>query len=339
MSILQNFINDNKFSAKDLPAFEAKLFFEGDKRRANLERFTILLFLSTAIATYGVIGDSTATVIGAMIIAPLMRPIMAITAGLVMGDLKRAGRSLWMTFISVLGVIGVAWLLGELSIVTVPVISFQSNAQIVGRVTPRMIDLYAALWSGAVAAFAMSREDVADSLPGAAIAIALVPPLCVVGIGLAEGQWSAAGGALLLFLTNFLSILLAGGAVLALLGLNRAAVKGLEGHTRRNAYLLVAVAIVLVIIPLGTTSVRIFQQRQMEKETVQLAYRWMADTDYTIRRIQVSGDQVTLDIYGSGERPELSELGDQLNTLLDQPIKLRMFIVPSEEENYIAGGE
>ena len=335
MSILTNIFVDNQFKAEELPVFKNKLFFEGAKRRVNLERFTVLLFLSTAIATYGVIGDSVATVIGAMIIAPLMRPIMATTAGLVMGDMKRAGRSLGMVLISVIGVVGLSWLLAELSIVTVPVISFQSNSQIVGRVSPRMIDLYAALWSGAAAAFAMSREDVADSLPGAAIAIALVPPLCVVGIGLAQGQWNAAGGALLLFLTNFLSILLAGGAVLALLGLNKAAVKGLEGHTRRNAYILVALAIVLVIIPLGTTTIGIFQQRQMEKETVQLTHRWMADTDYSIRRIQVIEDQVILEIYGTGERPVLSELGDQLNSLLDRPIKLRMFIVPSEQEDYV----
>jgi uncharacterized membrane protein len=117
-----------------------------------------------------------------------------------------------MVIISVAGVIGVAWLLSELSFITVPIISFQSNAQIASRVSPRMIDLYAVIWSGAAAAFAMSRVDVAAALPGAAIAIALVPHLCVVGIGLAQGQWNAAGGALLLFLTNFLSILLAGRA-------------------------------------------------------------------------------------------------------------------------------
>ena len=145
MSILTNIIVDNQFKAEELPAFKNKLFFEGAKRRVNLVRFTVLLFLSTAIATYGVIGDSVATVIGAMIIAPLMRPIMAITAGLVMGDLKRAGRSLAIAFVSVVGVIGVAWLLAELSVVTVPVISFQTNSQIAGRVSPRMIDLYAAL--------------------------------------------------------------------------------------------------------------------------------------------------------------------------------------------------
>jgi uncharacterized membrane protein len=232
-------------------------------------------------------------------------------------------------------VIGAAWLLSEMSFVTVPVISFQSNAQIAGRVSPRMIDLYAAIWSGAAAAFAMSRKDVSDALPGAAIAIALVPPLCVVGIGLAQGQWSAAGGALLLFLTNFLSILLAGGAVLALLGLNRATVQGLDGRTRRNAYLLVALAIILVIIPLGTTTLSIFQQRQMEKEAVQLTYQWIKDTGYSIRRVKVVDDRIDLEIYGAGEQPVLSELGDQLNASLGQPIKLRLIVVPSEQEEYV----
>ena len=271
-----------------------------------------------------------------MIIAPLMRPIMATTAGFVMGDMKRAGRSLWVVFISVTGVIVVSWLLAELSLVTVPILSFQSNTQIASRVSPRLIDLYAALWSGAAAAFAMSRDDVADTLPGSAIAIALVPPLCVVGIGLAEGQWSAAGGAFLLFLTNFLSILLAGGAVLALLGLNRAALKGLERKTRRNSYIFVAIAMALVIIPLGTTSLRIYQQRLIGKETTQLAYHWIADTDYKIRRVSVSEGDVILEICGSGDWPELSELGDQLNALHNQPINLRLIVTPAEQEHYVA---
>lgn len=334
MSFLRDFINDNQFTVDDLSAFRNRLFFEGAKRRVNLEQFTALLLLSTAIATYGVIGDSVATVIGAMIIAPLMRPIMATAASLVMGDMKRAGRSLWMVVISVAGVIGLAWLLAEIS--AAKAINFEINSQIVGRVSPRLIDLYAALWSGAAGAFAMSREDIADSLPGAAIAISLVPPLCVVGIGLAEREWSAVGGAMLLFVTNLLSILLAGSVVLALLGLSKAAVKQLEPHARRKAYLFVAVAVILVVIPLGTTSLRVYQQRLLERETIVLAHQWMADTEYDIRQVDVTDDQVILAIYGSGDRPELSELGDQLNTLHDRPINLRLIITPSEQEDYVS---
>ncbi len=140
MSFLRSIIDDNKFTPEDIPGFEAKLFFEGVKRRVNLERFTVLLILSTIIATYGVIGDSTATVIGAMIIAPLMRPIMATTSGLVMGDMKRAGLSFLVVVAGVAVVIGLAWLLTEISIARA--LSIETNSQIVSRISPRLIDRF-----------------------------------------------------------------------------------------------------------------------------------------------------------------------------------------------------
>ena len=332
MGVFRNIIEDNRFTPEDLPAFSAKLFFEGDRRRADLERFVVLLFLSTLIATFGVMGDSTATVIGAMIIAPLMRPIMATAAGLVMGDMKRAGSSFLIVLASVAGVIGIAWLLTELSVVTV--ISIEANAQFSSRTAPRLIDLYAALASGAAGAFALSRKDVADSLPGVAIAISLVPPICVVGIALAEGEWAAAGGAMLLFLTNFLSILLAGGGVLALLGLSAVAVKGLSPTARRGAFTVVFLGIALVTIPLGATTTRIYQQKLIKREAISLTEEWVAETGYGVGQVDVTGNQVTLAIHGSGERPELSELGDQLSASLGQPVDIQLVVVPSEQEEY-----
>ena len=334
MNILRNFINDNKFSPEDVPAFQAKLFFEGAKQQVDLERFTVLLLLSTIIATYGVIGDSTATVIGAMLIAPLMRPIMATAAALVMGDMKRAVLSLLVVVAGVAGVIGVSWLLTEITVMRV--ISFETNPQLTGRISPRLIDLYVALAAGAAGAFALSRDDVADSLPGAAIAIALVPPLCVVGIGLAEGELDDALGATLLFLTNFLAILLAGGGVLALLGLSAATMKELKRETRRRVFALIALGVLLVIIPLGATSSRVYQQSLIKRETIALAQEWMDGTSYGISRVEVNGDQVALIIYGSGERPELSELGDQLTDSLDRPVDLSLFVVPSAQDTYVA---
>jgi uncharacterized hydrophobic protein (TIGR00271 family) len=333
MGIIRKTIEDNKFTTENLPAFEAKLFFEGAKRRVDLERFVVLLFLSTFIATCGVIGDSVATVIGAMIIAPLMRPIMATAAALVMGDLKRAWSSFLIVLASVSGVIGVAWLLTELSVVTV--ISIESSSQFSSRISPGLIDLYAAIASGVAGAFALSRDDVADSLPGVAIAISLVPPLCVAGIGLAEGEWAAAGGAFLLFLTNFLSILLAGGGVLALLGLSAVAVKGLKPYARRSAFAVIAIGIALVTIPLGTTTIRVYQQKLIKGETIKVAQEWIQGTEYGIRDVEVAGNQVTLAIYGSGERPSLSELGDKLGASIDQPVNLNLVVVPSMQETTV----
>src|SRR5262245_10570380 len=214
MRLLDRLLRENRFTPELVPPFERKLFFEGARRRPYLERFGVLLCLSVVIATMGFLGDSTATVIGAMIVAPLMTPIMATAAALVIGRLDRAAASALLVLAGVAAVVGLSWVAGLLY---TGVIDFETNSQLAARIAPRTIDLVAALASGAAGAFCMSREDVADSLPGVAIAISLVPPLCVVGLALAVGEWGAASGALLLFVTNALAILLAGGGVLAAL--------------------------------------------------------------------------------------------------------------------------
>lgn len=337
MGLLSSIVHDNKFTVEDVPKFEAKLFFEGAERRKDLEQFTVLLFLSTVIATYGVMGDSTATVIGAMIIAPLMRPIMATAAAIVTGRFDRAIRSSLIVAAGVAGVIGVAWLLSLVNFTTV--VSFTQNSQITGRISPRLIDLFAALASGAAGAFAMSREDVADSLPGVAISISLVPPLCVVGVGLSYGEWLAAWGALLLFVTNFLSILLAGGGTLALLGLAAAATKELRTEARRRAFTWIAIGVVIVAIPLTATSFRVLQESLTELTTKRLAQQWVDPSDYEVTRVEANGNQVELIINGSGEPPPVSELESSLGSSLNRLIELKLITLPSETAVYEIGPE
>ncbi len=132
MGLLKNIVDDNKFSPEDLPKFENKLFFEGKNRRVDIEKFAVLLFLSTVIATYGVLGDSTATVVGAMIIAPLMTPILATSAALVMGNMERAGQACLLVIASIAGAICLAWISG---IIHPGVVSFTTNTQIIARVS------------------------------------------------------------------------------------------------------------------------------------------------------------------------------------------------------------
>ena len=93
MSFLSNTIRENRFVPEEIPQFEDKLFFEGTRQRSYLERFGVLMFLATVIATMGVIAGSSATVIGAMIIAPMMTPIIASVAALLQGRTDRAFRS------------------------------------------------------------------------------------------------------------------------------------------------------------------------------------------------------------------------------------------------------
>ncbi len=336
MRFFSDIIRDNKFEPEDVPKFEAKLFFEGDKQRQYWERFGALLFLAGVIATMGVINDSTATVIGAMIIAPLMTPIMATTAALLTGQTDRAVRSTLLVVAGVAGVIALSWLFGAFYLAMGRVISFETNSQITGRISPTMVDLVAALASGAAGAFAMSRDDIADSLAGVAISISLVPPLCVVGIGLAGGDWSASSGALLLFFTNYLSILLAGGGVLALLGLSRAATAEIKGTARRNAYIAIAIATLIVAIPLAVTGARIATQTIEQQQTKALTNTWLSGTGFDLQDINIDllSNKINISISGSGEPPSLSELAPQIENAFGQPVEIELDVIPAHEKHY-----
>ena len=139
----------------------------------------MLLAQAAIIATAGVLSDSTTTVIGAMIVAPLMTPIVGTALALVLARKGAMIRSLAYVVGGALLVIAVGFAFG--SIDPVGLVS-EANTQVIGRTNPWLIDLLAALATGTVDAFALVRADVSDTLPGVAIAISLVPPLAVVGL-------------------------------------------------------------------------------------------------------------------------------------------------------------
>ena len=331
MSVFSEILRDNRFTPQDLPSFEKKLFFKGPRLQPYLVRFTVLLFLSTIIATFGVVNDSTATVIGAMIIAPLMTPIMATAAAIVMGKIDWSLRSFLLVASGVLLVIITSFLIGA-AVNAISIISFTQNSQITSRISPRLADLCIALASGAAGAFAMSRDDIADSLPGVAISISLVPPLCVVGIGLSAGQWSAAGGAMLLFLTNLFSILLAGGGVLALLGLGAAATQNLQGHARRTAFMIIGLGLLLVTMALASTSIRLTRETLTEYQTILTVKEWLAQSGYEPERIDAHGGVVSVSIFGEGDLPPLSDLESALESRTRRPGVVNIAIVPVQRE-------
>lgn len=329
MNALSRMLRENMFRPADVPAFERKLYFEGERRRPYLERFGVLLFLATVIATVGVISDSTATVIGAMIVAPLMLPIMATAAALVMGQTNRAAQSILLVISGIASVIFVSWLM---AVIYPDAISFTTNSQITARISPRLLDLVAALAAGAAGAFAMSRDDIADSLPGVAIAISLVPPLCVVGVSLAYGEIDAALGALLLFTVNVLAILLAGGGVLALLGLSQAATTRLGSNTRRNAFLLIFFSVLIVTIPLTITGRRIIREIRAQVLVRQATTEWLADSEFEVRIVSIVGDTVSLTISGPGEPPPFEELVAIVEEAAGQPVSIELESLASQKQ-------
>jgi uncharacterized hydrophobic protein (TIGR00271 family) len=336
MTGLSEIIKANSFTPADLPEFEGKLFFEGDRRQRYLVRFAVLMFLSTVIASGAVVADSTATVIGAMLIAPLMTPIVATTAALVMGNGKRAWQSLLLVISGAAGVILVSMVF---SLLTIEVLNFASNAQITSRVNPGMTDLVVALAAGVAGAFAISRDDVADSLPGVAIAIALVPPLCVVGISLGKQQWLDAWGALLLFLTNFLSILLAGGAVFALMGLQKVSTEQMSHVNRRKAYQIIALGVVLVSIPLALSTLKVARESVAQLQTRRIADEWVGqlEGDYIVSSVLVSNGIAEIIVTGPEVPATISDLGEQIEKDVSQVDEVNLLFVPSKEFHFASG--
>jgi len=168
--------------------------------------YFVLVLLSCMIATLGLLIDSAATIIGAMLVAPLMSPILGIGLASIRGDttlLRDAAAALLRG--ALLAII--------LSVIIVrinsalPFVSMQDlPREVLSRTRPSPIDLGVALAGGLAATFALVQPQLSAALPGVAIATALMPPLCVVGVGIAMGRWDVAGGALLLFLTNAVTI-------------------------------------------------------------------------------------------------------------------------------------
>ncbi|MDJ0577857.1 MAG: DUF389 domain-containing protein [Xenococcaceae cyanobacterium MO_234.B1] len=198
-------------------------------------RFYFMLGLAAAIATLGLIADSTATVIGAMIIAPMMNPILSLSYGLLEFKPKLLRKAIVTSLTGILWSIFVSWFIVQSLGIKI------AGSEMLARTNPNLLDLGVAIASGTAGAFAMTRRAVsnADVLPGVAIAVALVPPLCVVGTGLALGPeliidptvntdyriindlLNVGEGAFLLFLTNFIAVVFSGGLVFLLQGYGR----------------------------------------------------------------------------------------------------------------------
>lgn len=175
--------------------------------------FLVLVGTSTLIATFGLLQNSPAVVIGAMLVAPLMTPIFSLSLALIRGRARLLEQALATEAIGV----GLAVLLAVFIGLLVP--EPELTHEILARTQPTLFDLAVALAAGLAGAFALVREEISPALPGVAIAVAILPPLAVVGIGLSVRRLDVAGGALLLFLANFVAIHLISAAVFYLSGL------------------------------------------------------------------------------------------------------------------------
>lgn len=257
--------------------------------------FFLLVVLSSSIATLGLLTNSAAVIIGAMLVAPLMSPILGIGLASIIGDSRmlRRGASALVRGAALAVLLSAAMTLINTYL---PILTFQElPVEVLARTHPSPIDLLIALAGGLAAAYALTRANLSTALPGVAIATALMPPLCTVGIGLAFWNMEVAGGAALLFLTNAVTIAFAAALVFFLRGFGRRRVRG-ERHLPRSLFLSAGLMTAL-LIPLTYYSVLFFTEAN-ENRQINTAVRRQVEAlgDADLVEMQVSRSSNELDI-------------------------------------------
>ena len=224
----------------------------GFEREARLdEPFVVLTVAAGLIATLGLLADSAAVVIGAMLIAPWILPLRSASFAIIDGRLTLAGRALLTLAVGVTITIALSAGLGWLA--RLPVL----GDEVLRRTTPNLLDLGIALVAGSIATYGRLRQEAVSSIAGTAIAVALVPPVCVLGLLLSLQQWGPARGAALLFAANLLGILSGG---LLTLVVSQASLRQQLWRSRIGLVSLLLTG--LLLIPLTTSFLRLVAQAQ-----------------------------------------------------------------------------
>jgi uncharacterized hydrophobic protein (TIGR00271 family) len=275
-----------------------------------------LMVLSTLIASFGMFLSSAAVVIGAMVLAPLMAPIISLAMGLVRSErglLRGAAFTIAGGVLLSLGVAAVVALLIPIERVT---------SEIAARLEPSLLDLGVAVACGVAGAYAHARESVMKSLPGVAIAVALVPPLCVAGIGLGWLDLRVVQGAFLLFVTNLVGIALAASLTFLVLGyapIVRA----------RRGLVISLLMLLLVSIPLSLSFQRMHHGYQLERALVAEPYV-VGDERYRLDAVNVRAHRSPLVIRAElvGEQPvtadTLAAVREEVERRLGRPVTLEL---------------
>ena len=273
--------------------------------------YVVMMILSTLIATFGLFANSSPVIIGAMILAPIISPIVSFAMGMVRYDTNMLKRGI----ITILIGTGVSLLFSSGVTLIIPIKLITS--EIDARLSPTLLDMGIAVASGVAAAYAHAKEGIAKSLAGVAIAVALVPPLAVSGIGIGWWDWQGFSGAFLLYLTNLAGIIMFAGITFLILGFApfKRAKLGL-------VYTLILIG--MVMVPLSLSFNRIKKEasitRELEGSTV---------NELVIRDVKVRfGDplRVSLTLVGpenlSGD--EMRDIKKQLEEDIGEPIHLEV---------------
>ena len=272
--------------------------------------FVALMILSTAIATFGEMQNSTAVVIGAMLVAPLMTPLVGCGLAVVQGNNRLVRGSVHSVAFGFLVSFAVALGMGLL-------IPFPGlTEEVLARGRPTLLDLGVAFVSGLAAAYAVARPNLSGALPGVAIAAALVPPIAAAGLAFSAGDWWVGGGATLLFTVNVLAIILGAAIALLAVGVESRHEHKRGGVWRPHAFGFLGIGCAVLAVPLTWLLLQ-----QMPPEGVPLDVQQDLDALVAERdtgelvRVEgpyAEGDAMRVEVLRRGTAPPRDTLADEL---------------------------
>ncbi len=297
--------------------------------------FFVLIALATIIAALGLIVNSAAVVIGAMLVAPLMSPIVGTGLAIVLGDTRFLRMALGSVVQGVLLAIALGALAGLLHL------NEPLTPELMARTQPSLLDLAIALFSGLAGAYALSRSNAAGALPGVAIAAALVPPLATVGISLTGGHWQEAAGAFLLFITNFVAISSATALTFVLLGFRPSPTQKERRSAQIRSVRMALVLLGLVSILLIGFTYRLAQEDNKKTQIHQVIINSVAEVTQakvvdSAEDLRIEGDllgdgELVLDITARSTREvphdEVVALQNQISGALQREVRLTFTVI------------
>ncbi|NLG27558.1 MAG: DUF389 domain-containing protein [Chloroflexi bacterium] len=293
--------------------------------------FYLLMVLAAGIASLGLLLNSPAVIIGAMLVAPLMSALIGAGLAIVQGDGWLLRTSLRTVLLGVIVVLLVSVTIGLL----VP--GSRLTAEMLSRSTPSLLDLFVALISGAAAAYAHARRDAASALPGVAIAVALVPPMSTVGLALTEGRFDIALGALLLFLVNLAAIVSAASLTFLWIGFHpdtgqEKRVRVFRGGVLGTVILLLAITALLAV--LAVRSIRASQHHHVaERVLIEQLDTLLPDARVAAWSIAETAEathiSVTIAADSLPDREQAAQLQQSLARALNRPIALDVLLAPA----------
>lgn len=295
-----------------------------------LFRFATMQMLAVVVAVMGLSADSAAVVIGAMLLAPLMTPVLAVAAALSMALFKKSLRSLAVLAAATGGSIVLAYVLAAV------VVRGELPDEVTSRVAPDLRDLVVALGAGTAGAYATVRKDASSSLPGVAVAVALVPPLGAVGMSLQAGNATFARGAMLLYTTNLAAIVLAASIVFLTTGF--VPPRRLASTFPRTALAATAVAaaVFAIAVPLVRASTSAVEASDREIEAREIVDDWLGAVDTrTEPSIDFDGEngRITVGVRSFEQPIDAQTLTDDMRSRFgpDQAVSVEWDVVQRAE--------